>query len=146
MFESLSRIRQGLSFARHPFLAPLAAGRGDSPAVLALAKRIKFSGWFDPPGTEKELPAAHSLAYRDLLPWDQATIKLSIAKFIREAFSSSLPSAGDVTVTIFGTCGREKAPQAEEYSDCITGFEFRGRQFAFLEPLVFTHGIGIELD
>ena len=133
------------SFLKHPALRSVAAERGDSAPVVALAKRIRLSGWYDPPSAGGQLSAEHSLSYRRLPPWDQATIKLTIAKFLLESFRSALPSAGVIRVTLFGTCGREKDPQAARTTDYITGFEFRGRQFALTKPLRFEQGCGVEL-
>ena len=131
------------AFLKHPVLRSVAAKRGDSAPVVALAKRINLSGWFDPPSVGA---ATHSLSFRRMAPWDQATIKLTIAKFLRDAYNSILPSAGVLQITLFGTCGREKDPKAAYTDDAITGFEFRGRQFAFTKPLCFIQGSGVELD
>ncbi len=136
MFESLAKARYALSFARHPLLVPLAEDRKDSPAVLAMAKRIKLSDWFDPPSTTG-LPARHSLSPIRLAPWDQATIKLSIAKFLDGAFPQLWLESGSVKVTIFGTCEPPRELADAYHNVLITGFEFRGRHFAFTPPLKF---------
>ena len=141
MLESLPRVRSALSFLRHPALLPVAVERGDSAAVVALAKRINLTGWFDPPSGKALITEAHSLSYRRLPPWDQATIKLTIAKFLH---SAQLESTGTIQIAIFGTCGRETTPKAAYTEDIITGFEFRGRQFAFTKPLRFEQGSGVE--
>jgi hypothetical protein len=130
------------SFLKHPILRPIAQARGDSEAVQAVANRIKLTGWFDPPSGDAKMPAAHTLSYRRLAPWDQATIKLTIATFLAESQISL--DAGVLSVAIFGTCGREMEPRAAWTNDSITGFELRGRQFAFTKPLHFTQGCGVE--
>ena len=140
MLEGMARAHFVLSCLRRPVLHSVAAERGDSAAVVALAKRIKLTGWFDPPSAGA---AAHSLSYRRLAPWDQATIKLTIAKFLHDA---QLGNTGIMRIAIFGTCGREKDPKATYTDDVITGFEFRGQQFAFTTPLRFVQGCGIEVN
>ena len=52
------------------------AGDPDSQTFLkTLEKDLRLSGWFDPPSVGA---ATHSLSFRRMAPWDQATIKLTI--------------------------------------------------------------------
>lgn len=148
--DRLTHLRSAASQVRYFVLNSVAAEKSYGEDVLALAKRIKLSGWFDPPSAGAQLPAAHSLSYWRLLPWDQAKIKLTIAKFLWDVQQESrgkfrLPAAEVLQVTLFGTCGREKDPGAVYTDDYITGFELRGRHFAFTKPLHFVQGTGVEL-
>jgi hypothetical protein len=134
-----------VSQATHPFLTPAAAKMKNSKAVFALAKRIDLVRWLDPPSETTMRVSVHSLSYRRLAPWDQATIKAEIAQLLLNEHRSLLPSAGVLQITLFGTCGREIEPKATYTDDVITGFEYRERHFPFPKPLQFVQGSGVEL-